>query len=66
MKTKTTTMADPDLRGAGRALQRAAAQARRLAEETGTPLYVIRSGRVVDLHVRAAGAYVLREGRPRK
>jgi hypothetical protein len=61
MKTKTT-MADADMSKAGRALERAAARARQLAEQTGTPLYVFRDGRVVDLNRQSGGSYVLREG----
>ena len=66
MKTRRTEVEDADLRGAGQALERAAARARRLAEETTTPFYVLKGGRVVDLNAQAGGAYVLREGGPRK
>jgi diaminopimelate decarboxylase len=31
-------------------MERAAARARQLAEQTGTPLYVLKDGRVVDLN----------------
>lgn len=41
---------DPDIIGSFPALRRAARAARRLAEETGTPLYVLKGGRVVDLN----------------
>jgi hypothetical protein len=57
---------DADLKGAIRALERAALRARRLAEETGTPFYVLKDGRVVDLNPQAARACALREGGPRK
>ena len=66
MKTKRSKAVDADLVGAGRALERAAARARRLAEETTTPFYVLKGGRIVDLNAQAAGAYVLRERGPRK
>jgi hypothetical protein len=65
MKTKST-VADADMSKAGRALERAAARARQLAEQTGTPLYVFRDGRVVDLNRQSAGSYALREGRSGK
>ena len=65
MKAKST-MADADMSKAGRALERAAARARRLAEQTGTPLYVFKDGHVVDLNRRTAGSYALREGRSGK
>ena len=39
---------DPDLRYVGRALRRAAAKAKALALETGTPFYVWENGRIVD------------------
>ncbi len=66
MKTKRNKTADADLSGAGRALERAAARARRLAEQTGTPCYVLREGHVVDLNAQEARAYTLREGGTRK
>jgi hypothetical protein len=60
MKTKST-VADADMSKAGRALERAAARARQLAEQTGTPLYIFRDGRVVDLNRQSGGSSVLRE-----
>jgi hypothetical protein len=66
MKSKRTTAADADVNQAGRALDRAAARARKLAEETDTPLYVLKAGRIMDLNAHAAGAYVLREDGRRK
>lgn len=60
MKSKST-VADADMSNAGRALERAAARARRLAEQTGTPLYVFKDGHVVDLNRQTAGSYALRE-----
>ena len=65
MKTKST-VADADMSKAGRALGRAAARARQLAEQTGTPLYIFKDGRVMNLNRPSGGSYVLREGRPGK
>jgi hypothetical protein len=61
MKTKST-MADADMSKARRALERAAARARQLAEQTGTPFYIFRDGHVVNLNRQSGGSYVLREG----
>jgi len=44
---------DPDIRGSWPALKRAARNARRLAEATNTPFYVLKNGRVVNLNPRA-------------
>jgi hypothetical protein len=60
MRKKTSSL-DADLAKAGMALRRAAAKARQLAEQTGTPLYVLQGGRVVNLNEPPAGSYVLRE-----
>jgi hypothetical protein len=65
MKSKPSSV-DADMTKAGRALERAATRARRLAEQTGTPLYVLKGGRVVDLNRQSTGSYVLREGRSKK
>jgi hypothetical protein len=65
MRTKST-VADAEMSKAGRALERAAARARQLAEQTGTPLYIFRDGQVVDLNRQSGGSYVLREGRSGK
>ena len=51
---------------AGRALERAAARARQLSEQTGTPLYVLKDGRVVDLNRSSGGSHLLREERSGK
>jgi hypothetical protein len=48
------------------ALERAATRARQLAEKTGTPLYILKDGRVVDLNRRPGNSYALREGRSRR
>jgi len=44
---------DPDIRGSLSALRRAARSARKLARATGTPFYVLKKGRVVDLNAPA-------------
>ncbi|MBI3919768.1 MAG: hypothetical protein HY318_00015 [Armatimonadetes bacterium] len=54
---------DEDLKLADRALARAVGAARQLSERTGTPFYVLKDGRVVDLNPQPARAYLLREGR---
>lgn len=40
---------DPDIRAADAALRRAARRARYLGRKTGTPVYVLKNGRIVDL-----------------
>jgi hypothetical protein len=52
---------DPDIRGSLPASRRAARRARRLASQTGTPLYVLIAGRVVNLNAR-----IRRASRPKK
>jgi hypothetical protein len=49
MKTKVT-FKDPDLKGSLPALRRAARAARRTSRALGTPFYVLKDGRVVDLN----------------
>ena len=44
---------DPDIRGSWPAIKRAARRARRLAKATGTPLYVLKNGRIVNLNAAA-------------
>ena len=58
---------DSDLAKVGPALKRAAAQAKRLAIQSGTPFYVLKGGRVVvvDLNKRSAAAYTVRERKSR-
>jgi hypothetical protein len=51
MKTSRLAVTDPDLANALPALKRAAAAARRLSIETGTPFSVIQNDRVVDLNL---------------
>lgn len=41
---------DPVLRGSFAALKRAARRAKRLAVATGTPLYIMRDGKVVNVN----------------
>ena len=65
MKRKSVSL-DVDLAKAGVALRRAAVKARQLAEQTGTPLYVLQAGRVVNLNAPTCGGHVLREtGKPK-
>jgi hypothetical protein len=59
-------MADADMSKAVYALECAAARARQLAEKTGTPLYILKDGRVVDLNRQPGNSYALREGRSRR
>jgi hypothetical protein len=49
MTKKINWQDDEDIKHAGEALQRAARKARELAERTGTPFYVFRDGKIVDL-----------------
>lgn len=49
MKTSVLAETDPDLAQAGAALERAARNARRLADETNTPFHVFIDGKMVDL-----------------
>ncbi len=51
MKTKIGSD-DPDIRGSLPALRRAAKAAHKLAKATGTPLYVFKDGKVVNLNPR--------------
>jgi len=68
MKTSRLAVTDPDLANALPALKRAAAAARRLSVETGTPFYVMKDGRVVDLNAsrrKPAAKNARRKGRSR-
>jgi len=47
MKMRST---DPDIRGSLPALKRAGRNAEKLAKATGTPLYVMKNGKVVNLN----------------
>jgi hypothetical protein len=46
----TVQSSDPDIRGSWPALLRAAKNARRLSLETGTPFYIFKNGKIVDLN----------------
>jgi hypothetical protein len=63
MKRKRFASIDRDLAGALPALKRAAAAARRLSIETGTPFYVIENGQVVDRNATRSGRRVSRPAR---
>jgi hypothetical protein len=47
---------DPDIRGSLPAIRRAARRARKLAAQTGTPVYVIREGKVVNVNPKSKRA----------
>jgi len=49
MIRKTQGSKDPDILAADAALRRAARRARELGRRTGTPDYVLKNGRIVDL-----------------
>jgi hypothetical protein len=49
MKPSSLAEIAPDLALAGAALERAARNARRLADQTNTPFYVFIDGKIVDL-----------------
>ena len=49
MKTSSLAAIAPDLAQAGAALERAARDARRLADQTDTPFIVFIDGKIVDL-----------------
>jgi hypothetical protein len=66
MKSKRNPPLDSDLEQATLALQRAAVQARRLSEETATPFYVFKVGRVLNLNHHTSGDLVIRERDPRE
>jgi len=55
MNRKSLAPLDPDLAAALPALRRAAVAARELSIRTGTPFYVMKDGRVVDLNAEASG-----------
>jgi hypothetical protein len=50
MKPNSLAKFSSDLAQAGAALERAARNARRLADQTNTPFYVFIDGKIVDLH----------------
>jgi hypothetical protein len=47
---KKNAEADPEIREQLAALRRAARNARKLSEATGTPFYVVKKGKVVNLN----------------
>ncbi len=49
MTKKPNRPTDPDIVGSEAALRRAARRALRIGIETGTPVYVIKDGQIVDL-----------------
>ena len=49
MKTSILSETDPDLAQAGAALERAASDARKLADQTNTAFWVYIDGKIVDL-----------------
>jgi len=55
MSTQPATHIDKDLEGIEAALRRAARRARELGERTGTPVYVLRDGKVIDLTAEKGG-----------
>ena len=65
MTTRRWPVLDSDLANVGPALKRAAAQAKRLAVQSGTPFYVWKAGRVVDLNKPPAAVYTVRERKSR-
>jgi hypothetical protein len=49
MAHKTITSKDPDIIASEKALRRAARRALEIGLETGTPVYAIKGGKIVDL-----------------
>jgi hypothetical protein len=49
MAKKPITSKDPDIIASEKALRRAARRALEIGLETGTPVYVIKKGKIVDL-----------------
>ncbi len=49
MNRKAQGSKDPDIMAADAALRRAARRARELGRKTGTPVYVLKNGRMIDL-----------------
>lgn len=54
-RNKPTDILSPYLASADRALKRAARRAREVARATGTPLVILKNGRVVKVRVSASG-----------
>jgi len=58
VKKKSLRSKDPDIIGSYAALRRAAKRALQIGLETGTPVYVLENGKIMDLtkrHRRRAG-----------
>ena len=51
MNKKTHAPQDSDIAQAGKALRRAAKQARKIAQQTGTPLVIYEDGKVVKMMI---------------
>lgn len=49
MKQQSIGSKDPDIRSSAKALRRAARRTRELGLQTGTPVYVLQGGQIVDL-----------------
>jgi len=49
MKIEPQTSKDPDMIGSAAALRRAAKRALQLGLDTGTPVWVMKDGKIVDL-----------------
>lgn len=49
MKRQTLVSKDPDILASAKALRRAARRALELGLRTGTPVYVLQDGKIIDL-----------------
>jgi protein-disulfide isomerase len=49
MSRQTAGSKDPDIRASEKALRRAAQRARNIGVQTGTPVYVVQDGQIIDL-----------------
>ena len=49
MSKRNSSSRDPDIASAMKALRRAAKRALQIGIQTGTPVYVLKSGKVVDI-----------------
>lgn len=49
MKQEEKAPTDPDIRASLKALRRAARRALELGTRTGTPVYVLQNGKIIDL-----------------
>lgn len=65
MNKKPTTSRDPDMVASFAALRRAAKRALRLGIETGTPVYAMVDGKIVDLTREHRNPQKARTGAPR-